>query len=58
MDDKKCKDSRCTAQRAMDMIDSTYKAKGYKIIPKDQNAYVMPFTMKASDDVIDPSKFY
>lgn len=57
MDKKKC-DSKCTAQRAMDMIDSTYEAKGYRIVPKDQNAYVMPFTMKSSDDIIEPSKFY
>lgn len=55
---KKCTDSRCTAKRAMDKIDDSYEARGYKIIPKDQNAYVMPFTMKASDDVIEPSKFY
>ncbi|SHK44639.1 hypothetical protein [Paramaledivibacter caminithermalis] len=58
--DKKKKDdsSNSTAIEAMNLIDKTYNSRNYNIIPKQENAYVMPWSMKNDVDMIDTSKFY
>lgn len=56
---KNTKDKDYTsAKEAMNLIDKSYNSHDYDIIPKQQNAYVMPWSMKKDEDIIDPSRFY
>ncbi|MCT4564387.1 MAG: hypothetical protein N4A68_08730 [Maledivibacter sp.] len=47
-----------SAEEAMNLIDKSYNSNDYNIIPKQENAYLMPWTMKGGIDMIDSSKFY
>lgn len=47
-----------SAEEAMNLIDKSYNSDDYDIIPKQQNAYLMPWSMKNDDDMIDTSRFY
>lgn len=50
--------SNFSATEAMNLIDKSYNSNDYNIIPKQENAYLMPWSMKSGVDMIDPSKFY
>lgn len=41
-----------------DLILDTYNAEKFPIIQNVQSGLVFPFSMKADDEVIDPSAFY
>lgn len=50
--------SNFSAKEAMNLIDKTYNSHDYNIIPKQENAYLMPWSMKGGIDIINTDKFY
>jgi len=47
-----------SAEEAMNLIDKSYNSKDFNIMPKQENAYLMPWTMRNDVDMLDTSKFY